>query len=251
MQQYRDQLRGKQRDPSIKLLDPFSRDIFDSLDPILRQLYLADVVPLIISDPEGGADVLAALDEVSEEQTSYENDFLAAWLDVAVARGDFESLARLDELTKQKLHEVAGCNALLQGDLEQAEVCLGEIMPGGKRKSKLAAIGHLPSLLYLMLLFKNGSAEALGEARSIISSAMKARKGCYAGAIEVANAAFSFKQSPSSSKAFAEQLKGLCRSPLQTMLVGYFANWLMTEDDASLHVSNLVQNANGYAASRA
>ena len=246
---FRTYLRGKNRDQNIKLLDPFSRDIFDRLDPLLREMYLADVVPRIITNPDGSQDLLAAFDELIDGQTSLDNDSLAAWLDLAVTRGDLESLGRLDKHTGQKLDEVAGCTALLRGDFEQAEVCLGAVMPGGKRKSKLAAIGHLPALVYLLLLFKQGSAEALVKARSIVSSATKARKANYCAAMEVASAAIAFKQSPSSPTTFAAQLKSLCRSPLETWLAGYFANWLLTDDDTSFRVGNLVRIAGAYRTS--
>ncbi len=246
---FRSYLRGKNCDRNIRLLDPFSRDIFDRLDPLLREMYLADVVPRIITNPDGNGEVLAAFDELIDSPTSPDNDFLAAWLDLAVTRGDLQSLGRLDNQTGHKLNEVAGCTALLRGDFEQAEVCLGTLMPGGKRKSKLAAIGHLPALLYLLLLFKRGSADALTEARSIVSSATRARKGNYAVAMEVVGAAIAFRQSPSSPTTFAARLKELCRSPLETLLAGYFANWLLTDDDTSFRVGGLVQIANTYRAS--
>ena len=246
---FRAYLRSKNRDQRAKLLHPFSRDIFDRLDPLLQEMYLADVVPRIITNPDGSNEVLAAFDELIEGETSLDDDSLAAWLDLAVTRGDLESLGRLDKQTGQKLNEVAGCTALLRGDFEQAEVCLGAVMPGGKRKSKLAAIGHLPALLYLLLLFRKGSADALAEARSIVSSATRARKGSYAAVMEVAGAAIAFKQSPSSPTTFATQLKTLCRSPLDTLLAGYFAHWLLTDDDTSFRVGNLVQIAKTYRTS--
>ncbi len=243
---FRKYLRGKNRDRNIRLLDPFSRDIFDRLDPLLREMYLADVVPRMITNPDGSREVLAAFDELIDGQTSPDNDFLAAWLDLAVARGDLESLTRLDKQTGQKLNEVIGCIALLRGDFEQAEACLGAAMPGGKPKSKLAAIAHLPALLYLLLLFRRDSADMLAKARSIVASATKARKGNYAAAMEVVAAAIAFKQSPSSPATFAAQLKELCRSPLEAILVGYFANWLLTDEDTSLHINGLVQIAKAY-----
>jgi superfamily II DNA or RNA helicase len=246
---FRSHLRGKNRDQNTKLLDPFSRDIFDRLDPLLREMYLADAVPRIITNPGDSQDVLAAFDELIDSQTSLGDDFLAAWLDLAVARGDFESLARLDKQAGKKLNEVAGCTALLRGDFEQAGVCLGAVMPGGTRKGKLQAIGHLPALLYLLLLFQRDSADALVTGRSIVSSATKARKGNYTAAMEVVGAAVAFKQSPSSPAIFAARLKKLCRSPLETLLAGYFSNWLLTADDTSFRVGSLVQIAAAYRTS--
>ncbi len=247
-------MRGKSRDQDVRVLYPFNRDIFDGLDPLLRQMYLADVVPRIIMNPAGGKEVLVAFDEMLDEMLkdpaalNKEFDFLAAWLDLAVSRGDLDSLERLDQQTGKKLHEVAGCIALLRGDFEQAEASLGAVMPGRKRKSKLTAIGHLPALLYLQLLFKKKSAEALAEARSIVSSATKARKSYYTPTMEVVNAAISFTRTPSSATTFAAQLKELCQAPLQNLLAGYYANWLLTDDDSSSGIGNLVQISRSYHA---
>ena len=38
----------------VRLLDPFSRDIFDRLDPVLREMYLLDTVPQVFCRVEHG-----------------------------------------------------------------------------------------------------------------------------------------------------------------------------------------------------
>ena len=242
--------RTKYQDP-VRLLDPFSRDIFDRLDPILQEMYLLDTVPQVIINPAGGDDILAAFDELAEAQAAPSDELAGCWLDLAVARGDFESLRKLDERTGHKLAEVEGCEALLHGDWERAERRLAEALPGtsqkGKRKSRIAA-AHLPALLYLLLLFKRGSAEALARARSLISSSTKGGTNKYAAAMEAVTASIAFRQSPSSPAPFASQLKELCKSPLATLLVGYFHRWLLTDDDATQQVSNLVPIAGAYRA---
>ena len=158
--------RSRQED-QVQLLDPFSRDLFDRLDPILQQMYLLDKVPQVILNPAGGDDILAVFDEWVEVHSAPSDELVGCWLDLAIARGDLESLRRLDARTGHKLAEVAGCEALLHGDFERAERCLAEALPGtsqkGKRKSRIAAT-HLPALLYLLLLFKRGSAESLTRA---------------------------------------------------------------------------------------
>ncbi len=244
VQSFKALTKGKVVDPNARLLDPFSRDIFDRLDPVLQEMYLADVVPRVIANPDT-KDVLAAFDAVAARIDAPDNDFIASWLDLAVARGDLDSIRRLDELTRNNLNEVAGCLSLLTGDFEQAEVCLGGAMPGGKRKSRLA-IGRLPAVLYLLLLMRNGTGESLAEARSIVAAATKARKGRYAALMEIASAAISFKQSPSSPAIFASQLAAMCRSPLETLLAGYFSAWLLTDEDTSIKVSGLVKVANQF-----
>ncbi len=130
------------RESPVRLCDPFSRDIFDRLDPILQEMYLLDTVPQVILDPAHGDDILAAFDELAGTQAALGDELAGCWLDLAVARGDFESPRRLDECTGHKLREVEGCEALLGGDWERAERCLAEALPGasqkGKRKSRIA-----------------------------------------------------------------------------------------------------------------
>ncbi|MCA9212117.1 MAG: hypothetical protein KDB27_03555, partial [Planctomycetales bacterium] len=244
VQSFKALTKGKVVDPNARLLDPFSRDIFDQLDPVLQEMYLADVVPREITAPDT-KDVFTAFDEAAARIDAPSNDFIASWLELAVARGDLDSIRRLHDLTRNKLNEVAGCLALLTGDFEQAEVSLRAAMPGGKRKSSLA-IGRLPAVLYLLLLMKNGTGESLSEARSIIAAATKARKGRYAALMEIASAAISFKQSPSSPAKFASQLATMCRSPLETLLAAYFSAWLLTEEDTSIKVGSLVKVASRF-----
>ena len=61
--------RSKYQDP-VRLLDPFSRDIYDRLDPVLQEMYLLDTVPQVIFNPEGGGDLLDAFDELVAAQSA-------------------------------------------------------------------------------------------------------------------------------------------------------------------------------------
>ena len=242
--------RSRHEDP-VPLLDPFSRDLFDRLDPILQQMYLLDKVPQVILNPAGGDDILAAFDGWVEAQSALIDELVGCWLDLAIARGDFESLRKLDARTGRKLAEVAGCEALLCGDYERAEQCLAGVLPDarqkGKRKSRIAAT-HLPALFYLLLLFKRGSAESLTRARLLISAAIKGGTNKYAVAMEAINAAIAFQQSPSSPASLAVQLKMLCTSSLATLLVGYFHRWLLAEVETTMGLSNFVPIGNAYRA---
>ncbi len=240
-------LRNQTLGQSVRVLDPFNRKIFEGLDPALQEIYLADRVPRLIIDPrDDSPEILAAFDEWIDIQTCPGNDLLAAWLDLAIARGDLESLQRLDQETVQKEKAVAGCAALLRGDLELARAGLGSAFLVGKRKTLLGSIGHLPAVLFLLLLLERNSADALNDAKSIVSSATKARKGCYTKVIPLVNLALAFRETPSSPVEFAQNLKALCRTPLETLLAGYFGNWLLTEEDTAFRVTNLVQIAKAY-----
>jgi hypothetical protein len=83
---------------------------------------------------------------------------------------------------------------------------------------------------------------------SLVSSSTKGGTNEYAAAMEAVTASIAFQQSPSSPAPFASQLKELCKSPLATLLVGYFHRWLLSDDDATQQVSNLVPIAGAYKA---
>ena len=66
--------------------------------------------------------------------------------------------------------------------------------------------------------------------------------------MEAIEAAIDFKQAPSSPTAFAGYLKEFCLTPLETLLAGYFAVWLLTEDDTRIQIDGLVKTAETYRA---
>ncbi len=228
-------LKGVGQYEEVRLFDPFSPDIFATLDPVLQQWYFTDRMPQIILSPAGDAEVLAAFDQWAAAQPVLSNETAGLWLDLAMARGDLKSLAELDARTGHKLPEAEGCEALLRGDFERAERCLAQAAPAagrkGKRKSGPAA-AHLPLLLYLMLLFKRGTAESLVLARSLVNSTTKAgkAKNPYSSAFEPIAAAIAFRQSPTSPGPFAEQLNKLRTSSLAMLLIGYLHRWFLADE---------------------
>ncbi len=233
----------------VGLFDPFGPDIFASLDPVLQQWYFLSRVPRIILSPADDAEVLAAFDQWAAAQPVPGNETAGLWLDLAVARGDLKSLQELDARTGHKLPEVEGCEALLRGDFERADRCLTAAMPGAGRKGKGAkgpGVGHLPALLYLLLLFKQGTAESLVRARSLISSASKAGKNPYSSAFEPIAAAIAFRQSPTASGPFAERLNELSKSALTTLLIGYVHRWLLPDEEAKSPTTALAKVSRDY-----
>jgi len=227
---------SRKSDTSVHVLDPFSLDIFEQLDPLLQELYLVDAVPKMILKPTGSKEMLSAFDLFAANLAAPEPGFLAAWLDLAIARGDLQSLKQLDQRTGRKHREISGCIAFLQGDFVAAEASFASTMSGGKKKGKLAALQHLPAVLYSLVLFKTGSAGSLAEARAIISSVTRSRRSGFAAVFTIINHAISFKQTPSSPNMFASCLRESCDSPLQELIAGYFAKWMLTGDDGSVAV---------------
>ncbi|MBM4089832.1 MAG: hypothetical protein FJ276_10480, partial [Planctomycetes bacterium] len=242
-------LKSARKQEDVRLLDPFSRDIYDRLDPVLREMYLVDVIPQFIIDPVGGKEALAAFDELVEGLAAPGDELAGCWLDVAVARADFASLRKLDERTRHRLPEIEGCEALLRGDWERAEQRLAEAFGSpsqkGKRKGRVAD-KHLPALLYLLLLFKRGSDEALAHARLIASTALKRNASSYGQVMDIVVAAIDFQQSHSSPVAFAGRLNELHTSPLATLLAGYFQRWLLADEETKRRLGDIVTVADAY-----
>lgn len=80
----------------VRLLDPFSADIFATLDPVLQQWLFTNSIPRIILRPEGDDGLLAAFESWAAAQPELRNETAGLWLDLAMARGDLKSLRELD-----------------------------------------------------------------------------------------------------------------------------------------------------------
>ncbi len=237
-------LKQRRQQTPPPLLEPFDRQIYDTLDPTLQQLYFRNAVPKFISQPDDSKEALAAFRESIAATPPDDTDLQAAWLDLAFASGDIPLMKQLDQATNQKLPEVAGLLAVLQGDFDHAESCLVQIMPGGKQRSKLAATGHLPAIAYLLLLFRHHSADAIKSARAVIGAAARAKKGHFADLMDVFQQAVKFWETPSSAKDFIASLPSGISEPLKTLLSGYFAKWV--SPDAASGSTGLVAIANAF-----
>lgn len=237
-------LRGLQTAKDLQLLKQFSRDIFDSLEPSLRAWLVCDAIQRLIHGESVDADMVALIDPILAEQSiPLDNELLAAAIDLAVARGDLELLSRLDLATQRKVNEIAGCMTFLKGDVEQAEACLGAVMPSGKSRSKLSPIGHLPALLYVLLLLQKQQGSAFAEARSILSSAAKLKTTWYPGAVAILVKAIEFMETPTTAAKFAANITASCQTPLDSLLAAYVTRWLITDDDAKPKVDQMASHA--------
>ena len=225
-----------------RFLDPFSPDIFASLDPVMQQWLFTNSIPRIILRPDGDDGLLAAFESWAAAQPELSNETAGLWLDLAMAEGNLKWLQELDARTGHELPKIEGCEALLQGDFERAERCLALAAPGARRKGKNQsgpASAHLPLLFYLMLLLARGTAESLARARSLVTSTMKAgkAKNPYVSAFEPLAAAIAFRQSPTPPRFFAERLHALRTSSLDMLVIGYLHRWLLTGEQENVKLS--------------
>ncbi|MFO8073453.1 MAG: DEAD/DEAH box helicase [Polyangia bacterium] len=230
----------------IGLLEPFSADIFEALDPSLQRWYLIEAVPRLITRANGSPALLREFDSSISRQTSADHDLLAVWMDLSFARGDLESLRRLDDETGRRLHEVRGCIALLEGDLEQAKSCLESVMPGGKKKGKLAPVAHLPAILYLLLLVGSGTPAEIERAQAIVRSVNRARKRKYEMVTNVIELAISFRRTPLSPPDLLAALARQSYWPLSKLLAGYCSRWFLSDEDRGKGVPGLKGVAKAY-----
>jgi superfamily II DNA or RNA helicase len=241
---FRSQSRLKENE-EVRLLDPFDRELFDCFDPVLRQLYLADALPRLINEPSGEKALPEAMRDLIEQQTEFEDNFLAAWLDLAIVSGDFKLLEKLDLVTGQKLREIAGSIAILRGDCKLAMTELQAAL-GGKKKSRLNSVRHLPSLFYLALLLRDGSATALKQADTMIKAARRSRLACYEEVLDIFESAIAFQLVPTDTADFITDLQTQAIDPLTGLFVGYISGWLLTQDDIGDPVAGLAASASSY-----
>lgn len=238
-----DGLSSRTTHEDLALLHPFSMDIFQGLPVELQAWYLIDAMPRTIARCLDNSAVVTVFDEFAEKEIGESwikrsFGFLATWLDIAVARGDLDSLRRLDEVTAGKHSEVHGCIALLEGDFERCVSIFGALAPLGKRRGKLAFASRLPGLLVALILFSKGTAGALEQA-GLIVQAGRGSTGKYCQPMNVIGAAITFKQSPSSAKAFGDELQLFSSYPIDTLIAGYVRSWLLSPDDVSMKGTGL------------
>jgi len=235
----------------LQLLKRYSRDIFDSLEPSLRFWLASEAVRPLMHGESVDADMIAVIDQmIADKDIVLNNELLAGAIDLAVSRGDLELLSRLDLATERKVIEIAGCMTFLQGDIKQAEACLKAVMPGGKSRSKLSPLGHLPALLYVLLLLKKQQISVFSEARSILSSAAKLKTTWYPNAVAMLVKAIEFMETPTTAAEFSTCINSLCKTPLDSLIAGYVARWLIPDDDAKLNdqlkVVQMASHANAF-----
>lgn len=78
------------------MLDPFNQELYSRLDPLLQEMYLADVLPKMIVTGDGDRDAVKALDQLVDSQTDLSNDLVACAIDVYVAAGFGPGRVRLE-----------------------------------------------------------------------------------------------------------------------------------------------------------
>ncbi len=132
----RESNRGDQSSPA-QLLEPFDPVIYQRLDPILRELYLADLLPKLILRGIGDADAIAALDKMLDAPpTKLSNELIAAAVDVYFAAGQFDRLDDLDKQFGNAMPEISGFKSLLSGDFDAARSAFEAAIPLTKKTSK-------------------------------------------------------------------------------------------------------------------
>ena len=120
---------------------------------------------------------------------------------------------------------------------------LAAVMPAGKGRSKLSPIGHLPALLYVLLLMKKQKGSALVEARSVLSSAAKLKTTWYPGVIAILVKTIGFMESPTPPATFVTSIKNLAITLLESLVAAYITRWLLTDDDAISKIDKLPNHA--------
>lgn len=239
-------LRGRSLGEVITVLSPFSPDIFEGLDPAMQELYVVDQLPEIINNPHGSKKRLSVLEQWMNQQSIAEHPGLGSvMLDLAIARGDLATIDRMQETVGTGVPELAGCRAFLLGDFSEASTHLrNAFSASGKKSTKStknaknaknawSSISHLPAVLYLLLLLKDGSTIAQVEAGSVIRAASQVKSGRYRSLIDLLNASLEFRKSSANAKKFAQLLGRQSPAPLPTLFSRYLRHWLLSELDGA------------------
>ena len=218
---------------AARLLTPFNRSIYDRLPKAVRLLYLQGMVQQQIMGVSSTSEALQIFDDLNKEASGSEPLHLGSSLDLAIARGDLDTLKQLNEQTKSKSPEIEACCHFLKGDFEKAKRLFAKAMPLGKnsRKSSLA-MERLPALLYLLVLFRENSHEATQMGYSLISACIKSDKNVYADVFGIIEAALNFQEMPMDTGILRRELANHSRTPLEALISSYFQRWLLTDNES-------------------
>jgi tetratricopeptide (TPR) repeat protein len=189
---------------AARLLNPFNRSIYDRLPKAIKLLYLQGMVQQQIMGVSSTSEALQVFDDLNKKSSDPEPLHLGSSLDLAIARGDLDTLKQLNAQSISKTPEIEACYCFLKGDFEKAKSLFAKAMPLRKnsRKSSLA-MERLPALLYSLLLFRENSNESTQMGYSLITACIKGDKNIYADVFGVINAALSFQKSAPCSSVLA------------------------------------------------
>jgi len=246
VEKYREHRSVWKAESDLRVFDPFCRDLFDQFDPVLQEMYLIDMASKAIAHPIGGDSFATAFEEMVGKVESPEDNLLTAWLDIATMRGSVDSLRELERRCGKAADAVAGCIALVQGDLDSAESHFELAFPTRGGKKRLNVAGNLPALFYAALLLRHGTPDANKKAATVIGKAKKARTKCFVSTADVFVIALDFLQSPAGAEVFSMWLKHRCETTLDFIFAVYLSKWLISEEEPTLQVKGLEQSANAY-----
>jgi len=232
----------------IPVLQPFALDIFERLDPRLKQRFLTEAVQEAIRFARGSHEVLDAVAQVGATLEALDDEFISGWLDLLVARGDLEGLHRMDRRFGGALTEIAGCASFLRGEFAAAEAAFDAALiriRKATRKRKVA-IEHFPSLFHVCLLLKKNSPAERERARSIIATALN-RWSSYAEMMGPLEGAIAFQES-SGVDPWVFRNASPENPPLYNWTLGLLWSWFLREAKPPLDVSSVRPAIRNYGA---
>ncbi|MBL8891035.1 MAG: DEAD/DEAH box helicase [Planctomycetaceae bacterium] len=217
------------------LLEPFDEARLAALSLPRKAIYCQHLISLVLTGrcirfglvPEKG---LAAMRNLLRgELAAYpEPAFKASMLEWALAAGDRELLDLLDHSMDRKALDVAGCRALLDGELEMAVELLLKTFGRSAATKAVSSRGQLPALFCLLLkasgLFGPLTKEVIRAADGAVKSSSDLQ---YAFAL--LNAAFEYRKEPSA--LLERKIVGgvLDQRPIDGMVRAYLSSWLQLE----------------------
>lgn len=148
------------------VLQPFRREIFERLTRQMQSIFLVKSIHELITLGQGSPEILDAFDQYVAGQSGISNELLLASVNLAIARGDMESLQRTAQLLRTVHPEMAGCEAFMLGqfDTALAQLDAGLKLLRKKTKKKKILLGNFPTFFQIVLLLKQHTAPALAKA---------------------------------------------------------------------------------------
>ncbi len=218
---------------TLGVLQPFHTDVFDRLDPELQMRFLRENASAAVVSGEGTAEALQTLESYVDHQRRVEERLVMSLLDVYVAQGDLHGLQRLAEQTGGEFAEIAGCEAFLRGDYEQAERDFEAAFARLRKKSRKRrlALRYMAGVLHICLLIRKNSPADRKRVTAMLQVIEADWPTGYRWVAEFFTAALRFQATPADAgELFQYQVGGT--SIMAKIVAGYVWRWFAPRTSA-------------------
>ncbi len=234
---------------SIDVLQPFDRQVFDMLDPLLQDMYIQEAVEVAVTVAYGTSELIEAIRAQAQSRKKFDEDQLACLLNVLVAAGDLTGLRELDQKSGGEWPEVQASIAMLRGqwDVALAGFHKAHARLRKKTRKRNSALPYLTGFLHAYLLLREIHPRRRNQVRAI-TKAIEAgdRRGWFSHAASTVTDAVEYQALPNGDAFVVENPASSSCPPWCHLTAVYLWQWLNPEENDIALVTVLQKAATDY-----